>query len=63
MNIYFENDPQKHKEESFKTRKERDKRAKQLRKEGWLVKCEKFSCIDMGLEDRYLLEASKDKGV
>jgi hypothetical protein len=40
-------------------KKNRDRRARELRKEGYTVTCEKWSFPDVGFSDMYTIEAKK----
>jgi len=44
-------------------KRNRDKRARELRKQGYTVTCEKWSFPDMGLSDLYTIEAKKRRSI
>lgn len=56
MNVYV--DSRKHKNNSFKTKAERDKEVKELRLRGWTVKVGKYGDID-GSGEIWWYEATK----
>ena len=55
MNIYI--DGLKHQDKQFKDIKARNKEAKELRKQGWIVKCGKLDFMDLAREVIYYYEA------
>lgn len=57
MNIYM--DGKKHIEENFKDSKERNRRARELRQDGWKVTCKKWDFTDLAREIIYTIEASR----
>ena len=59
-NIYVDN--KKHLEEQYKDQQTRNKRAKELRQEGWSVTCKKWDFAGLGGEAIYAIEASKEQG-
>lgn len=54
MNIYT--DGKQHLDLQFKDMKERNRKAKELRKNGWTVKCSKVDLTDLVI---YIIEAVK----
>ena len=59
MNIYM--DGLDHLDEMYKDRKERDRRARELRCDGWTVICKKYHFYDFSGSPRYCLSASRPK--
>jgi hypothetical protein len=57
MNIYI--DGKQHLDLQFKDMKERNRKARELRKEGWTVKCSTIDFIDLARAVIYLIEAVK----
>ena len=60
MNIHV--DGLYHLDEMYKDRKDRDRRARTLRDDGWAVTCKKEHFHDFGDGPRYCLSASRPKG-
>ena len=61
MNIYV--DGLDHLDEMYKDRKERDRKARKLRRDDWTVICKKYQFWDLGDNSRYCLSSSRPKNV